>query len=52
MALIVKPPHGVIDDLIGVFGSLLGQVEIDHGGLELAVTHVALDDSGVDAGLQ
>lgn len=28
-----EPPHGLVDDLTGVFGAFLGQMKIDHGGL-------------------
>jgi len=30
----------------------LGEVEIEHGGFEAGVAHIALDDAQVDAGFQ
>jgi len=30
----------------------LGKVEIDHGGFELGMAHVSLDDTQVDAGFE
>ena len=44
--------HHVIDQLAGVFVALLGEVEIEHGGFELGMAHVALDDAQVDSGFQ
>jgi hypothetical protein len=32
--------------------TLLGKVEIDHGGFELGMAHVSLDDPEVDSGFQ
>lgn len=46
--LMAEPPHGVVDDFVGVFGALLGEVEVDHGGLQSTVAHIALNDPGVD----
>lgn len=43
-----EPPHCVVDDFVGVFGALLSEVKIDHGGLQLGMSHVALDEAGID----
>jgi hypothetical protein len=32
--------------------ALLGEVEIEHGSLELGVAHVGLDDAQVDSGFE
>jgi hypothetical protein len=32
--------------------TLLGKVEIDHGGFELGMAHVSLDDPEVDTGFE
>ena len=50
MVVISEPPHGRVDEFEGIFGTLLGEMEVDHGGFEICVPHVALDDSGIDAG--
>ena len=50
--VIIEPPHGVVDDGIGIFGALLREVEVDHGGLEPAMSQIALNDSGIDAGFK
>jgi hypothetical protein len=38
--------------LAGVLLALLGKVEIDHGGFELSMAHVTLDDPQVDPGFE
>jgi hypothetical protein len=43
----VESLHGGVDDAAGILGSLICEVEVDHGGLEAGVTHVSLDDSRV-----
>ena len=48
----VESLHHVIDQLAGVFLALLGEVKIEHGGFELGMAHVALDDAQVDAGFE
>ena len=48
----VESLHYVIDQLAGVFLTLLGEVEIEHGGFELGMAHVALDDAQVDTGFE
>jgi len=48
----VKSSHRGVDDLVGVLGSLLGQVKVDHGGLEGAVPHGSLDNSRVHSTLE
>jgi len=52
MEVMVESLHHVIDQLVGVFLALLGQVEIEHGGLESGVAEVALNDAQVDAGFE
>lgn len=52
IVVIAKPPHGGVYDLCGIFGSLLGQVEIEHCGFKLAMSHVLLNDPGIYTGLQ
>lgn len=42
----------MINQLVGVFLALLGEVEIEHGGLQLGMAHVALDDAQVDSGFE
>ena len=48
----MKPPHGVVDDLAGIFGALLCEMEVEHGGFQVGVPHVSLDNPGVDPGFQ
>ena len=48
----IESLHHVVNQLAGVFLALLGQVEIEHGGLESGVAEVALDDAQVDAGFE
>ena len=48
----IESLHHVVDQLAGIFLTLLGQVKIEHGGLETGVSEVALDDAQVDAGLE
>jgi hypothetical protein len=52
MEVMVESLHHVIDQLAGIFLAFLGEVEIEHGGLQLGMTHVALDDTQIDAGFQ
>jgi hypothetical protein len=48
----VKSFHSIVYDFIGVFGPLVGEVEIDHGSFQLAMAHVPLDEPGVGPSLQ
>jgi hypothetical protein len=48
----VQALHYLIDQLTGILLPLLGKVEIDHGGFELGMAHVSLDDPQVDAGFE
>src|SRR4030042_1504317 len=48
----VQALHYLIDQLAGILLALLGKVEIDHGGFELGMAHVSLDDPQVDAGFE
>ena len=48
----IESLHHVIDQLAGVLLAFLGQVKIEHGGFELGMAHVALDNARVDAGFE
>ena len=48
----VQALHYLIDQLTGIFLTLLSKVEIDHGGFELGMAHVSLDDAQVDSGFE
>ena len=48
----IESLHHVIDQLAGILLALLGKVEIQHGGFEPSMAHVALDDAQVDTGFQ
>src|SRR3972149_8170244 len=52
MEVMVQSLHHLIDQLAGVLLTLLGEVEIEHGGFQLGVTHVALDGAQVDSGFK
>src|SRR5262247_1800990 len=52
MEVMVESLHHVIDQLAGILLALLGEVEIEHGGFELGMAHVALDDAQVDSGFE
>jgi len=52
MEVMIESLHHVVNPLAGIFLTLLGQVEIDHGGFETSVAHVALDDARVDPGFE
>ena len=52
MEVMVESLHHVIDQLAGIFLALLGEVEIEHGGFQLGMAHVALDDTQIDSGLK
>ena len=47
IVVIIESPHGVVDDLIGVFCALLSEVKVEHGRLQIGMSHVALDEAGV-----
>ena len=47
-----KLAHQIVDDSVGVFMPLGGQMEIDHGGVQAAVAKVLLNAADIDAGLQ
>ena len=48
----IESLHHVIDQLAGIFLTFLGEVEIEHGGFELSMAQVALDDAQVDTGFE
>jgi hypothetical protein len=52
MEVMIESLHHVIDQLAGILLALLGQVEIEHGGFETSVAHIALDDVQIDAGFE
>jgi hypothetical protein len=52
MEVMVESPHYVIDQLAGVFLTFLGEVKIEHGGFELGMAQVTLDDAQVDTGFE
>ena len=52
MVVMIESLHYAIDQLTGVFLALLGEVEIEHGGLQLGMAHVALDGAQIDAGFE
>lgn len=45
----VESFHQSVDDRIGVLGPLLGQMKVGHGSLQIAVSHVSLNDPGIGA---
>jgi hypothetical protein len=44
--------HERIETLIGLFLACVGEVEIEHGGVELGMPQVALDEPGIHAGFE
>jgi hypothetical protein len=40
--------HQIVDPLIGILLSFLGEMEIDHGGHQLGMPQVALDGPDID----
>jgi hypothetical protein len=42
--------HEGVEALVGVFMPFVGEVSIDHGGCELGLSQVALDETRIDAG--
>jgi hypothetical protein len=48
----VQSLHHLIDQLTGILLPLVGEVEIDHGGFQLGMPHVSLDDAEVHTGFQ
>ena len=52
MVVMVQALHYLIDQQAGILLAFLGKVEIDHGGFELGMAHVSLDDPQVDAGFE
>ncbi len=48
----VQALHYLIDQLTGILLPFWGKVEIDHGGFELGMAHVALDDPQIDSGFE
>jgi hypothetical protein len=48
----VESLHHLIDQLAGIFLALLSKMQVDHGGFELGMAHVPLDDAEVDAGFE
>jgi hypothetical protein len=52
MEVMIESLHHVIDQLAGILLALLGKVEIEHGGFESSMAHVALDDAQVNTGFE
>lgn len=52
MVPILQALHDGVDQGFGIFVALVGEVEIDHGGFEVRVTEISLDDAQVDSCLQ
>jgi len=48
----VQALHYLIDQLTGILLTLLGEMEIDHSGLQLGMAHVSLDDTQIDSGFK
>ena len=48
----VESFHGLVDQIDRFFGAFLGEVKINHGGLEATVAHISLHYPGVDPGFQ
>jgi hypothetical protein len=44
--------HESVEALVGVFMPFMGEVEVEHGGFELGMPQVALDEPRIDAGFQ
>ena len=49
---ISKPLHDLVDEFEGIFLALLGEMQIDHGGLKPGVSHVSLDDTEIHPGFE
>ena len=52
MVAMVEVLHERVDAVVGVLATFLCEMEIQGGGFDAGVSHVALDDAEVDAGLQ
>ena len=48
----MKSFHQPVDDFIGVFMTFLSQMQIHHGGFQLRMAEIALDDAQIHAGFQ
>ena len=44
-----QPLHDRVDNGLGFFAALGGEVQVDHGGHKIAVPQDSLDDTQVDA---
>jgi hypothetical protein len=44
--------HEGIEALIGLFLPLVGEVEVEHGGFELGMAQITLDETRVHAGFE
>jgi len=42
----------LINDGVGILLAFTGEVEVAHGGLQVAVAHVLLDEADVDPGFE
>jgi hypothetical protein len=48
----VKSSHGIVYNVVGIFGPFIGELEISHGSFKLTVPHVALNEPGIGPGFQ
>jgi hypothetical protein len=48
----VKSSHCIIYNVVGIFGSFVGELEVSHGGIKMTVPHISLNESGVCPGFQ
>jgi len=44
--------HKSIETLINIFMPFMGELEIEHGGCELGMAQVALNEAGIHAGFE
>ena len=48
----VKSFHGIVNDVVSILGSFVGELKVAHGGFKLTMPHVSLNESGIGSGLQ
>jgi hypothetical protein len=44
--------HESLETLISLFMPFVGEVEVEHGGFELGMPQVALEEPGIHAGFE
>jgi len=52
IVVILKAFHFRVDDPVCIFLSLIGQMQINHGGFQAGMAEISLNDSEVDSGLE